>query len=260
MPRLIAVIFTFLCSVEATSCDEPYVLQVGPEFSSNFMIGYLGSFTLDVAQRIGCGTRIQGAKNYNDFLQSVIQRKADIYLVPHHFMPELVKQGFIPVIERHSTTELLYVSQIQDYKNSQFGREKPLLVFTPGPYSVDFYSINHWLKKQNINQTQYTHDTTYASAIMKSIKQPNMVATVPMALYDKIPQSIQKKLHVHASGINLGAYITVPEGTPKALIEAIEQSQDKLASEHWSKPEPVKESKYSRLFSNSFQQLLKPTK
>jgi len=245
---------------EINACKEPYVIQVGPEFSSNFMIDYFGNFTLSLAQSLGCGTRIQGTKNYREFLKSILAHKADIYLVPHHFMPALANEGYIPALERAATTEILYITQISSFSAESFGKDKILQVYTPGRLSMDQFGIEQWLQDQKITNYEQHHSHTYASVMLRSIKQPNIVATVPKNLFERTPNNIQAKLKVYPSGIFVGGYIIVHKNSSKDVINAIHHSKDQLALEQWSDKPEIKPNQYSQRFQENFNLLKKPTK
>lgn len=224
--RLLILLIILSTPIRILACDKPYVLQVGPEFSSNFIIGYLGSFTLGIAQNVGCGTRLKGADNYTEFLHAALDRTAEIFLVPEHFAPALVKEGFIVVLQRKSTTKLLFISSLQS-------KPDEVQVLTPSEYSVDYYLINEWIFERGLKNINHDFGQTYASVVMKTIKNPNVVASIPDQIFNRIPQGLQDKVAIYDSGAKLGAYIMISDKSPKDLIPAIKQSIEFLHSEDW---------------------------
>ena len=240
---------------DAFACDKPFTLRVGPEFSSSFMVDYLGAFTLSVAQKVGCGTRIKGSKNYDEFLSDILNQESDIFLVPSHFAWQLSQEGFIPVLERQSTTELIYISSIRNIKHSPYGKQQLLHVYTPGPYLVDYLSISNWLQEQQATNIEHSFGHTYASAIMKAIKNPNVITSIPLGLLERLPQNIQNKLTVTHTGFKLGGYLLVKANTSKAVIDAIHSSIGELKSEEWIRTNVVQRSEFSQAFQEQYKQL-----
>lgn len=236
----------------ANSCEKPYILQVGSEFSSNFMIGYLGGFTLSIAQEIQCGTRIKGAKNYQDFLTTVLLGKADIFLVPSNFGQALTKLGFIPVLYRKPTSQLVFITMAGSTLKGQ--SKTPIQVYVPSEFSMDYFSLNDWLIKNNLNNKEFVFASTYPSIIMKTIKTPLMIASVPDEVLTRIPKNIQTKLQVYESGVNVGAYIMVKQGTSEKLINAIKASIGHLNSDQWSDKIEIVQSKYNQRFEAKLEQ------
>lgn len=264
MNRLITLLLTLsvsFCSLASIPCDKPYILQVGPEFSSDFMVGYLGGFTLSVAQSIECGTRIKGTKDYKSFINSALSNESNIYLIPEHFLPSFIKRGYIPVLQRKATSQLLFVTSINDITKSGYGKTLPLIQYTPSVFSIDYMLLSDWLNNTlgKINIT-HKHNHTYPAVVLKTMETSNTIGSITSEIFTRLPKNIQNKLNTKKSGVLTGGYFVIRQTEQAHLKQAIIDAKEHLHSEHWTDTITIKETQYSDRLEALLQNLEKSTK
>lgn len=95
--------FCFACPV--------ITLQVGPFFSTTFITKYWQDFALEIQNQLECKVNIQASSSYEQYLDTLTQKKGDIFITPNHYVYALQTKGLTPTLKSDDGAQIYILSR-----------------------------------------------------------------------------------------------------------------------------------------------------
>jgi ABC-type phosphate/phosphonate transport system substrate-binding protein len=243
----------FLALLVATTfntqaCDKPITFQAGPFFSTSRVIKYWQPFVESVGAISKCKTNITTAPAYDDYLNSILNKENDIYVVPDHYVSALQNLGLKAILSSYKT-EQLYLMSRHPIDTGDLTSLHGDIITVPSKYTLAYLVLKAWLIKNTLlDKVTFDFNHSHDSAALLMLKGKRSSTVILASIYDKLPDLIKGKYHMVKLKVSAGAYIMTKQDLDPAIITAMIKSADKLQFHKWYKTTDIPKEPYSDEF------------
>ena len=242
------------CAQFSHACETPLTFQVGPFFSTTFIVKYWREFASEVAIQSDCKVVIASSSSYEQYLDTLVARDGDMFIVPNHYVKALTKRGLTPTLISSKNAQA-YILSRRNIKTLGSSALTGDTILVPSRYTRVYLEFEKWLAQEVLQgKVNFDFNHTHDSATMLMIQGKRSSAVVMGSVYRALPPFIQQKYQVTLLGTKSGATILTKPNTPQNIIEAMIRSKDKLNFLTWN---PVTLPYQSDPFSDTFAAQLK---
>ena len=96
-------LWLLLCANLGHTCDQTITFQAGPFFSVSSVIRYWKGFTKSIQDKTNCKTEIKTSSSYESYLNSLLNKKDSLYVVPDHYVAAMQELGYTPLLQSFKT-------------------------------------------------------------------------------------------------------------------------------------------------------------
>ncbi len=258
MKSLLFIALITIC-FSASSCEQPYRLQVGAFFDSSSVVTFWSDFTKEIAIHTKCPTNMHPAKSYKQHIIDTLNFKGDIFIVPSYYVPIFERYGLKNIISSNTPNKTYLVTKKQyDPNNLESLRGSSIQLVSP--YSAAYLLMVNKLEDMNLsNAVTLKFGSSFQSNAM-SVVRGNMDAAVIISLvFDTLPDSIKNKVNYKTitESIHTGSIMVKPDA-PKQLSEAIIAAKDSIKLLKWVNAKSINHtSELTEYFQLQVNELLK---
>ncbi len=259
--RQLGGLLLWLCISFTHACEAPIRFQVGSFFSTNFIIEYWQPFALELGKQSGCQVTIQSSSTYEQYLDTLASKEADIFMVPNHYVKAFIERGLTPVLvsEKNAKLSILSSKNIKKHGSAILIGET---ILVPSPYTRAFLELKKWLAQENLtSKVSFDFNHSYDSATLLMLQGKHSTAVVLNSILRTLPPFFQNKYQIIPIQAKGGATLLTKQNIPNDILDAIYRSKNALTFHAWSKASvPYKFAPFSDEFTQQLKDYLKNKK
>ncbi len=241
MLRALTIIGLFLAIIAPSShaCDKAITLQVGPFFSTTFIHKYWQGFATDLSEQTGCAVHIRSSSSYERYLDTLLAREGELFIVPNLYVQALSHKGLKPALVS-SRSQQIYILSRKNIKTIKTIGSSELIgdtILVASRFTQAFLELKKWLEQQGLTgKVDFDFNHSHDSAAMLMLKGEFSSAVVLSSIYTSMPSYIQAKYQAQLLEGKGGGAILVKSQASEELITAINNSKATLPFQTWSRP------------------------
>ena len=238
MLKALTVIVLFLAIIAPSShaCDNPIRLQVGPFFSTTFIHKYWQGFASDLSEQTGCNVNIRSSSSYEQYLDTLLARDGDVFVVPDLYIQALSRKGLKPALAS-SRSEQIYILSRKHIKTIGSSELIGGTILVASRYTQAFLELEKWLAQEGLTgKVSFNFNHSHDSAAMLMLKGEFSSAVILSSVYSSLPSYIQAKYQALLLDGKGGGAILVKSQASEKLITAINNSKTTLPFQPWVTP------------------------
>lgn len=245
-PQLL--IWLLLSSNLSLACNQTITFQAGPFFSTSSVVRYWQGFTESIQKKTNCKTIIKTSATYEVYLNSLLNKEDDLYVVPDHYVPAMKEIGYTPLLKSFKTAELFFVTR----HDISGGNYKALIgdnITVPSVYTRAYFDLKAWLEAKDIfNKVTFNFNHSHDSAALLMLKGNSQSTVILSTIFKKLPDFIKEKYHYENLNVKAGGYILSRNSLNPKILAAIHQSTSDLNFQKWHSVETIPNEPWSEEF------------
>ncbi len=232
----VIVLFLAISAPNSYACDKPIIFHVGPFFSITFIRKYWQGFASDLSDQIGCAVHIRSSSSYEQYLDTLLKRDGDLFIVPDLYVQALTRKGLKPAL-LSSRSQQIYILSRKSIKTIGSSELIGDTILVASRYTQAFFELEKWLGQQGLTgKVSFDFNHSHDSAAMLMLKGEFSSAVVLSSVYLSMPSYIQAKYQAQLLEGKGGAAILVKSQASEKLVTAIINSKATLPFQTWSIP------------------------
>jgi len=232
MLRLSLAMILF-CAQATYACETPLVFQVGPFFSTTFIIKYWREFANEVARRSQCKVEIVSSSSYEQYLDTLVTQNGDMFIVPNHYVKAFTQRGLIPTLISSKNAQV-YVLSRHNIKDKGSHNLIGDTVLVPSQYTRAYLEFEKWLTQEGLQgKVNFDFNHSHDSAALLMLQGKYSSAVILDGIYQALPPFIQQKYQATLLKAKSGATILTKPNADQNTLKAIIHSKNKLNFQTW---------------------------